>query len=244
MVWIWGVHAIVAVLKKRPKAVKAIYIAGGNWQKIDALLSKYCVEKSLEVKKILNNKIIQVEKKELDKFAGKAHQSIVAEIEQIPFLNLKEWIYKQNEKSFLIACDLIEDPHNLGAIIRTAAAFKADGILITANKQAPFNGTLIKSAAGATEIIPIIKVANLATALRSLQDNQYMVFGLDEAGTTNWDIAYNKRVLVLGQEGDGLRSLTKKTCDQLLAIDTNKEFPTLNVSVAAGIAIAKFQEKN
>lgn len=248
MVWIWGVHAVIAALENRIEKVEKIFITEKYRQKIYDILSKkrpgICQQKKEDPLSRISIEIIPMQK--LDQLFGQNHQGIAIYIEQIKFWQLNEWITAQmQENSLLIACDLIEDPHNLGAIIRTAAAFNANGILITANKQAPFNGTLFKSAAGGIEHIPIVQVVNLATSLKVLQKEYYMIFGLDGTGVQDWQPflkknKINKNVLIFGQEGKGLRDLTKKSCDMLLAINTNENFPVLNVSVAAGVAIARF----
>lgn len=226
-VWIWGWHAVNAILLRRSRKIFAIYALNQHFSKISAMTSL---------------KISVVSLGKMNDMFGRNHQGIAIYVEQIKFWDLNTWLEAQPAKSTLIACDLIEDPHNLGAIIRTAAAFSACGILVTKLKSAPFEGVLSKSAAGGLEFIPIIAVANLATSLKVLQKNGYMVYGLDEGGLMQWDIS-ERNVIVLGQEGRGLRDLTRRSCDVIIGIDTNEEFPTLNVSVAAGIAVSRFLDR-
>ncbi len=234
--WIWGTHAVSAALKKRPNQVNKIVMTEQFRQKFADMLSCNEIQSNTLFKKA---KPEITTNQKMDQAFGRNHQGIAISISQINFWKLDQWMEKQSIKSTIIACDLIEDPHNLGAIIRTAAAFKVNGVLVTKDKQAPFEGTLAKSAAGGIEHIPIVQVVNLSTALKVLQKNFYTVFGLDERGGTKWPIC-DRNVIVMGQEGKGLRDLTRKCCDELISIDTNKEFPTLNVSVAAAIAISRF----
>jgi len=223
-IWLWGWHVLTSIIENNSRKIKKILILEKHYEK---------------VKKIINN--VQIEfasENTLNKMFGLNHQGVAIYVEQIKFWELNEWIEKQNHKSFLIACDLIEDPHNLGAIIRTGAAFGANGLLITKKKSAPFLGSLAKSAAGGLEFLDIIQVSNLVNSLQKLQQNNFHVYGLDERGNNIWN-KKDKCVLVLGQEGNGLRQLTKKTCDDTISINTKKNFGVLNVSVAAGIAISR-----
>lgn len=235
--WIWGTHPVIAAIKKRAHCIRAMVLTEQHRQKIADTLASNNINQTA----IKNIRIEVASNQQMDQMFGRNHQGIAIQIAQIHFWHLEEWIKRQGPKSTIIACDLIEDPHNLGAIIRTAAAFKVNGVLVTKDKQAPFEGTLAKSAAGSIEYIPIVQVSNLATALKVLQKNFYMVFGMDERGSNKWPIC-DRNVIVMGQEGKGLRELTRKCCDELISINTNRDFPTLNVSVAAAIAMAKFMD--
>ena len=206
-VWIWGNHATKSLIKNRKRKIIKARMLYTKLEEYGKLIEK--------------NKIEIVERKILDQMFGQQHQGIAIVAEQLEFLSLEDWLKKQEQKSLLIACDLIEDPHNLGAIIRTATAFGANGLLVTKTKTAPFEGVLAKSAAGALELLPIIKVSNLACALTRLKKEDFYILGLDENGESNWPIV-SRKVLVLGQEGSGLRQLTKRTCDAIISIDTKK----------------------
>lgn len=227
-IWIWGKHTIESIVKNNTRKIFKILSIKQNFDWINSFNLHIPIE--------------LCERRDLDKSFGEHHQGICMLVSQVYFFSLKEWLALQNERSFLLACDLIEDPHNLGAVVRSCAAFGVDGLLVTKIKRAPFNGSLAKSAAGGLELVKIIEVANLANALRVLSDNGFFVLGLDENGSLTWPKA-ERSVLVLGQEGLGLRELTKKCCDVTIKIDTLSEFSTLNVSVAAGISIAKLLGK-
>lgn len=234
-VWLWGWHTVQAALKKRGGQVSKIYLTKEDKERSSFINSHTKIKPEI------------IPAKKMDALFGSSHQGIAIYIKQIKFWGLKEWLATNTGPANIVACDLLEDPRNLGAIIRTSAAFGVSAILVTNLKSAPFEGALAKSAAGALEYIPIIQVVNLSTALQVLQQNYFSVFGLDEGG--QYDIAdiekvrNTRNVIVLGQEGAGLRKLTKQNCDATISISTRKEFPTLNVSVAAGIAISRFLGK-
>lgn len=227
MLWVWGWYVLEEIIKNKSRRIFRIQVLKQHQERLMNILGNYKV------------KIEVVENRLLDKSFGLNHQGVAMEVSQVNFLSLKDWLSKQGDKSFLVACDLLNDPHNLGAIIRTSRAFGANGILVTKMKSAPFNGHLAKSSAGALESFPVVQVANLATSLEFLKDFHYKIYGLDHRGKGQWKKA-DRSVVVLGQEGQGLRDLTKKRCDEIIKIETQSDFAVLNVSVAAGIIIAKF----
>lgn len=231
MIWIWGWHVLEAIIKNRSRKIFRIQT-----------LKKY-EEKIFDILGDMYTSIEIVDKNHLDINYGKNHQGIAMQVSQINFLLLKDWLKKQGEKSVLIACDLLEDTHNLGAIIRTSRALGASGILVTKKKTAPFNGHLVKATAGGLESFDVIQVGNLATSLDFLRESGYTIYGLDHRGSKEWKVQ-DRSVIVLGQEGNGMRYLTKKKCDSIISIHTQKDFSVLNVSVAAGIIISKFLENN
>lgn len=228
--WVWGWHVFESVLNYSSRQIFKIQVLRQHIQKLNAVLKdKWDIP--IEI----------VDRKYLDSLYGRNHQGIALQVSQIKFLTLKEWVKKQSSSSLLVVCDLLEDSQNLGAIIRTSKALGANGLLVTNNKSAPFNGYLAKAAAGALECFDIIEVVNLASSLENLKSYGYTIYGLDHRGQSAWT-SKKRSVIVLGQEGSGLRSLTKKKCDHIISIYTQKDFAVLNVSVAAGIIIAKFME--
>ena len=148
-----------------------------------------------------------------------------------------------NNNEIIIALDQVTDPQNVGAIIRTFNFFGGKNLLITKDHSSEINGSLAKSASGALEFIDIIKVTNLSMALKKLRKKGFIIIGLDENSNvmlhnTN-DYNNEKKVLVMGSEGKGLRRLTKENCDFLVSIANNNDsdFNTLNVSVSSALAL-------
>ena len=135
--------------------------------------------------------------------------------------------------------DGVEDPHNLGAILRTADAAGANGVVIPERRAAGITGTVAKASAGASEHLPVAKVTNISRTLEELKTKGLWIAGLDERGTQNYDSVDYKMdcAVVLGAEGKGLHDLVKKKCDFLISIPMLGKVPSLNVSVAAGVVL-------
>jgi 23S rRNA (guanosine2251-2'-O)-methyltransferase len=171
----------------------------------------------------------------LDKAAAGKHQGVIAFGAEKRYSPLDE----VTGSPLLVALDGVEDPHNLGAILRTAGAAGAGAVLIPERRAAGLTETVAKAAAGALEHVPVVRVNNLSQALAALKEEGYWLYGLDERG----DRAYTdagfapKSVLVLGAEGHGLHEKIRSACDFLLRIPMEGAVPSLNVSVAAGIVL-------
>src|SRR5207253_10706023 len=146
---------------------------------------------------------------------------------------------KRGEYSLLVVLDGIEDPHNLGAILRTADASGADGVVIPERRAAGVTATVTKASAGASEHIPIAKVTNIARTLEELKSNNLWIVGLDERGSQTYDSVDYKMdcAVVLGAEGKGIHDLVRKKCDFLVSIPMLGKVASLNVSVAAGVML-------
>jgi 23S rRNA (guanosine2251-2'-O)-methyltransferase len=146
---------------------------------------------------------------------------------------------KRGKHSLIVVLDGLEDPHNLGAILRTADAAGADGVVIPDRRAASVTGTVTKVSAGASEHMPIAKVTNIARTIEELKDRNIWTVGLDERGPQSYEALDYKMdcALVLGAEGKGLHDLVKKKCDFLVSIPMLGKVPSLNVSVAAGVVL-------
>lgn len=170
------------------------------------------------------------------------HQGVVALVRERAFLSVEDLLRPQAEGGrhrFFLACDGIEDPHNLGALLRTADAIGVDGVILPERRSAPVTGTVAKTSAGASEYLRIARVTNLVRALEVMKKQNVWVIGLDERGTSEYfdhDFATDC-VLVLGREGAGLHELVKKTCDHLLRIPMAGMVSSLNVSVAGAVVM-------
>jgi 23S rRNA (guanosine2251-2'-O)-methyltransferase len=171
-----------------------------------------------------------------------AHQGALALVRERAFLTIEDLLARQKDQQthrFFLALDGIEDPHNLGALLRTAEGAGVDGILLPERRSAPVSATVAKTSAGASEHVRIARVTNLVRSLEQMKQANIWVLGLDERGTpdyTDFDFCTDC-VLVLGREGAGLHDLVKKTCDHLLRIPMAGQVSSLNVSVAGAVVM-------
>jgi 23S rRNA (guanosine2251-2'-O)-methyltransferase len=176
----------------------------------------------------------------LDRMAGGVpHQGIIAIVSEKPVLSLPVLLDKVKQPALLVALDGVEDPRNLGAILRTAEAAGADGVLLPERHSAGLSEVVARASAGALEHVPVARVGNLVQALQALKERGVWVVGYDAAGTERWDaVDLTKPVaLVLGGEGRGMRRLVREHCDHLVSIPHFGHVTSLNVSVAAGVAL-------
>jgi 23S rRNA (guanosine2251-2'-O)-methyltransferase len=169
------------------------------------------------------------------------HQGVLAVVRERKFLGIEDLLArgKAGQHKFFLALDGVEDPHNLGALLRTADGAGVDGVVLPERRSAPMTATVAKTSAGASEHVQIARVTNLVRALEQMKQKNIWVLGLDERGTpdyTDFDFRTDC-VLVLGREGAGLHDLVKKTCDHLLRIPMAGQVSSLNVSVAGAIVM-------
>ncbi len=237
---IWGIHPIFETLKETPRRLSEIILVkerkGGKWEDIIELARRQGVKLSfVEAIKLTGADSSQVR-----------HQGIVARLNQVDFLPLDDLVarfakrVKNGEKPRLIACDSLQDPHNLGAIIRSAHASGAIGVLLTRERSAPLGGTAAKSSAGAVAHIDICQVANLSVALQKFKDAGAWIFGAikdAEAQSLYTTDLSLPACFVVGSEGQGIRPLVRKQCDVLLSIPMEGTLDSLNSSVAAGVIL-------
>jgi 23S rRNA (guanosine2251-2'-O)-methyltransferase len=176
----------------------------------------------------------------LDRMAsGVPHQGIIAVVSEKPVLSLESLLGSAREPALVIALDGVEDPRNLGAILRSVEAAGADGVLLPDRHSAGLSETVGRASAGALEHVKVARIGNLVQALEALKARGIWVVGFDAAGTERWDAVDLTRpvVLVLGGEGRGIRRLVREHCDHLVSIPHFGHVSSLNVSVAAGIAL-------
>ena len=176
----------------------------------------------------------------LDRMAGGVpHQGIIAVVSEKPVLSLESLLETARDPALVVVLDGVEDPRNLGAILRTAEAAGADGVLLPERHSAGLSETVARASAGALEHVQVARVGNLVQALEALKARGIWVVGFDAAGTERWDAVDLARpvALVLGGEGRGIRRLVREHCDHLVSIPHFGHIGSLNVSVAAGIAL-------
>ena len=171
-----------------------------------------------------------------------AHQGVVAYLRDRAFLTIEDLLAPAPDGShrFFLALDGVEDPHNLGALLRTADGAGVDGIILPERRSAPITAVVAKTSAGASEHVRVARVTNLVRSLEQMKKANVWIVGLDERGTpdyTDFDFVSSDCCLVLGREGAGLHDLVKKTCDHLLRIPMAGQVSSLNVSVAGAVVM-------
>ena len=233
MHYIYGINSVTEALKARGRAFEWVGMAKERHDLRLQRLIEDCRKIGIPVRFL--------QRTELDRMAGNAaHQGIVAVTSAKQYNDLEDVIAaKRDQHSLIVVLDGVEDPHNLGAILRTADAAGANGVVIPERRAAAVTGTVTKSSAGASEHLPIAKVANISRTIEDLKDNNVWTVGLDERSDQTYDaLDYNMDcALVLGGEGKGLHDLVKRKCDFLVSIPMLGEVPSLNVSVAAGVVL-------
>lgn len=182
-----------------------------------------------------------LEPRELDRLVppDSPHQGLVLDAGPLPRRSPAELGADPAQPSLVLALDQVSDPRNLGAILRTAAALGVAGVLLPERRSAELGGICAKAASGALDLVPIVEVVNLARALAELKERDFWIVGLDAAGPMPVESLppQPRRALVLGAEGAGLRRLVAESCDHLARLAIEPRMESLNVSVAAGIAL-------
>ena len=233
MNYIYGLNAVSEAIKARGRAFQWVGLAK---ERHDLRLQRI-----IEECRKLGVPVRFLQRTELDRMAGNAaHQGVVAVTSAKQYSGLEDVIEaKRGEHSLIVVLDGIEDPHNLGAIIRTADAAGADGVVIPERRAVGVTGTVTKTSAGASEHLPIARVTNIARSVEELKDRNIWVVGLDERGSQTYDeIDYKMDcAVVLGAEGKGVHDLVAKKCDFLVSIPMLGKVSSLNVSVAAGVVL-------
>ncbi len=234
---VYGVHAVKAALLQHGDIIVNATIVEG---KLDFALTEI-----LKLAKKHNIDVRRTSKDTITKIAGsKQHQGVVLTLNNITSYGHAELLdeiesLEPGKHLKLLILDEVQDPHNLGACLRSADAFGVHAIIVPKNRAAHVNATVRKVACGAAEVVPVVVVTNLARAIKELQDLGFWIIGTaaDAKDTlANIDTKQNLAI-VLGAEGDGMRRLTKEACDQLVKIPMQGYVSSLNVSVSAGVIL-------
>jgi len=238
--YIFGKHAAKEVLQERPDVVVELVLAADFSDK-DIL--------ALAEKKNIIIKVLNPKNPPRGVSANAAHQGVVVGIYSdrltVDFKDFKETL-KVDDHTALLVLGEVQDPHNVGAVIRSAAAFGFKGVLIPPHNQAPVTGTVVKVSAGMAFRIPLVTISNVNSTLRDLQQLGFWVYGLEGNGTTS---THNEKftkptVLVLGNEGSGLREKTKEACDDLISIPIHKRCESLNAAAATAIVMSAWSKQH
>ena len=227
--WLYGVHAVQAALCNPARVVLEVQTTEKDLKISDSIPVKY------------------VSKKQLDALLGKeaVHQGIAALCKPLNPPSVEEICQQADSNTLVIALDQVSDPHNVGAILRSAAAFNVSAVVVPENGSPEENAVLAKTACGGVDVVPFISVKNLVRALEIFKKNGFWCVGLD--GYAQQEIATQKLpkkcVLVLGAEGSGLRRLTKENCDIMLRLPISSKMESLNVSNAAAVALYEWNRQ-
>ena len=237
--FIVGKHAVIEALKNPKRKVLRLFLTEESKKTIHRISPR----KNL----LKDQKIYFKTKKELDKYSkneGIQHQGLIAEVEHLEQIELKKFIQSKSS-STLVCLDEITDPRNIGSIIRSAASFSIDGIIIKERLYPSESKLMYKSASGAIENINIFNVSNINTTLKYLRENNFWIYGFDsntekDFTKVKWS---GKNVLLFGSEGYGIKMHTKKYTDFLVKIKIDEKVESLNVSNSAAIAFHYINSK-
>ena len=226
-----GRNAVQEALKAG-RTIDSLMVARGNREGAISYIIAQCREKGIVIK--------EVDPKKLDFLCGHAnHQGVAAYAAVHEFSTVKDILdiaKQKNEPPFIIICDSIEDPHNLGAIIRTAETAGAHGVIIPKRRSASLSFAVGKASAGALEYMPVARVSNLAATIDDLKEKGIWIYAADMDGAVWCDVDFKGAVaLVIGSEGNGVSRLVKEKSDFIVSLPMKGKITSLNASVAAGI---------
>lgn len=228
---ICGRNPVLEAVRSGREIDRLLIVHGISGGSVTAIIAK-CKAKGVLIKEISPQK--------LDYYCGGAnHQGVAVMLASQEYSTVDDIMSladSRNEKPFIIICDGLEDPHNLGAVIRTAEATGVHGVIIPERRSASLNATVAKAACGALEYVPVARVTNIASTIDKLKDKGVWVFGADMDGEdytkTDFDVPC---AIVVGNEGKGIGTLTAKKCDKIISLPMLGKINSLNASVAAGI---------
>lgn len=231
-----GRNAVTELIKSG-REIDTLFVLRGEKNGSVGKIIAQCRENGAVVK--------EVDKKKLDFMCGHSnHQGVVASCAAHDYSTVEEILKTAEERGeppFIVACDGIEDPHNLGAIIRTAEAAGVHGIIIPKRRSASLNYTVGKTSAGALEYMKVARVPNLAATLDELKEKGLWVYGADMDGEDVRKVNLSgAAVLVIGSEGDGMSRLVREKCDFIVSLKMKGQINSLNASVAGGILMYEF----
>ena len=222
---VYGRNVAKEVLQNPKKVKKVTLLKDFKEKEIISLLEKNKI------------KVEYLDKKGFSKFDKYSHQGIILDIEDFNYADYEEFLSVENAK--IVILDHLEDPHNLGAIIRTCEAAGILGIIIPKDRSVDINSTVMKTSAGALENVKISKVTNLVSVIDDLKENGFWIVGTSLEGKLDYrDVDYTGKIaLVIGNEGNGMSKAVEDSCDYLTKIPMYGKINSLNASVAAGIMI-------
>jgi 23S rRNA (guanosine2251-2'-O)-methyltransferase len=231
MNWMTGFHAVEEALNAGRALDRIVIARGRHGDRIESVV---------QLAKSRGVPVRFEDRAQIDRLAGtREHQGIAALAAAKPTVELEDLLADKTERGLLVLLDGVEDPHNLGAIVRTSLAAGAKGVIVPERRAAGLTDTVERASAGALAHLPVARVKNLVRAMEEMKEAGYWLVGLDERAEksyTNVDLTGSIGI-VLGREGEGLHELTRKRCDFLVSLPTIGPVRSLNVSVAAGVML-------
>lgn len=231
--WLYGYHAVTSALQNPQRKIYRLLLS----EETAAELPETLIPSEVSHEIVNRADFEQILPK------GAVHQGIAACVSALP--TVYEEDIPEKDVSVVVILDQVTDPHNVGAVMRSAAAFDADAVIITERNAPEMTGVLAKSASGALELLPLITVSNLSRTMQALKDRGYWCVGMDgSAEKTLRDASLPRKVaLIMGSEGYGLRRLTAQNCDFMVKLPISSRVESLNVSNAAAIALYDLKYK-
>lgn len=237
-VYIYGRHALAEALRYKPKSIKNVFLERAE------------AEKEIVELATINNIPVKPLGGGESRAVGEnaVHQGVIGVFNSSDLvIDLKSFLSQldMETKPAVAVCAEVQDPHNLGAIIRSAAALGLAGVIIPEHRQAPITGTVVKTSVGMVFKIPIVSVGNVNQTLRELKDKGFWVYGLDMAGESLTSTTFDSpSVFVVGNEGGGIREKSLELCDHVLSIPMNQRAESLNAAVSGAVVFYEWSRQN
>lgn len=233
---IGGINPVLEALRARGRAFQRIYLARGR--------SGPALEKLLRLARSHGVKVERVDRPRLDRLYGRpGHQGVVAQVGPYRYFSLQEIIERTKDpQALVLILDGVQDPMNLGSLLRSAEAAGAGGVIIPRERAAPMSAAAVKASAGAAEHIPVARVVNLVRAMEELKEEGFWILGTEAGAKAGlYDQELNLKMgLVVGGEGKGIRRLVREKCDLLASIPLQGRIASLNAAVAGALAMFEF----
>lgn len=232
--FVYGINPVMEALRGKRRAFELFIVAHEKERRVEKIVT-LAAERGVPVRRR--------ERDDLVRLCGtQHHQGVALRMEAFAYTDLDEIVTiwrKSSEPGLLLVLDSIQDPHNLGALVRSAACAGAHGVVIPRDRAAGVTATVEKASAGAVETIPVAQVTNLVQALQRLKDEGFWIYGTSDEAS---DSIYSQRMtgniaIVIGSEGEGVRPLVRKSCDAMVSIPLKGGVNSLNASVAGGIVL-------
>ena len=240
---VYGHHAIEEALKKAGMG-STLFVERSRSEKLDALIREARLTGKVAVKKVSREELTRMlpgadlRGALLDMGGPRRGASRLQEVGVEEFCAS----LSDDDGALVLILDGITDPHNLGAILRSADQFGVSLVVIPERRSVQANETVVKVSSGAAQYVPLSVVTNLSRAIAALKDNGFWIYGADMAGESSYSIEFARRTaIVMGSEGDGISQLVRKNCDHIVSIPMRGHIDSLNVSVAAGILLYEFR---